>query len=59
MNRDLIVNELDRLFPDARCELEYTKDYDIDGQVEAFNHCYKTNRNNYDWFIRCYYSVNR
>ena len=31
--------------------IEYTKDYDIDGQVEAFNHCYKTNKNNYDWFI--------
>lgn len=29
MNKDLIVNELDRLFPDARCELEYSKDYEL------------------------------
>ena len=29
MNRDLIVKELDRLFPDARCELNYTKDYEL------------------------------
>ena len=29
MNRDLIVNELDRLFPDAQCELNYSKDYEL------------------------------
>ncbi len=29
MNRELIVSELDRLFPDARCELDYKKDYEL------------------------------
>lgn len=29
MNKDLIINELDLLFPDARCELEYSKDYEL------------------------------
>ena len=29
MNRDLIVNELNRLFYDARCELNYSKDYEL------------------------------
>lgn len=29
MNRQLIKNELDKLFPDARCELIYTKDYEL------------------------------
>jgi len=28
-NKNLIINELDRLFPDARCELLYTKDYEL------------------------------
>ena len=28
-----------------------TKDYNIKGQNEAFNHCYSTHKNNYDWFI--------
>lgn len=29
MNRELIVKELDRLFEDPKCELEYTKDYEL------------------------------
>ena len=29
MNRELIVNELDKLFPDANCELHYKKDYEL------------------------------
>lgn len=29
MNKDIIINELDRLFPDARCELEFNKDYEL------------------------------
>ena len=29
MNKDVIKNELDRLFPDARCELNYNKDYEL------------------------------
>ena len=29
MNRNLIVNELDRLFPNPKCELEYNKDYEL------------------------------
>ena len=29
MNREFIILELDRLFPDARCELEYTHDYEL------------------------------
>ncbi len=29
MNKDIIINELDRLFPDARCELNYSKDYEL------------------------------
>ena len=28
-NRTLIINELDRLFEDARCELNYNKDYEL------------------------------
>lgn len=29
MNKELIINELDRLFESPRCELEYTKDYEL------------------------------
>ena len=29
MNKELIYKELDRLFPDARCELNYKKDYEL------------------------------
>ena len=29
MNKELITNELDILFPEANCELEYTKDYEL------------------------------
>ena len=29
MNRDLIVNGLDSLFSDPKCELNYTKDYEL------------------------------
>lgn len=29
MNRELIESELDRLFYDARCELNYTRDYEL------------------------------
>ncbi len=29
MNKDLIKNELNSLFPNAECELEYTKDYEL------------------------------
>ena len=29
MNREVIENELDRLFYDARCELNYTHDYEL------------------------------
>ena len=29
MNKELITNELNRLFPEANCELEYTKDYEL------------------------------
>ncbi len=29
MNKELIYRELDRLFPDARCELNYKKDYEL------------------------------
>ena len=28
-NRELIINELNRLFKDAHCELEYSKDYEL------------------------------
>ena len=27
--QDRILNELDRLFPDARCELNYNRDYEL------------------------------
>ena len=29
MNRDLIISELDRLFPNPKCELEYKNDYEL------------------------------
>ena len=29
MNRELIINELDRHFNSPKCELEYTKDYEL------------------------------
>ena len=29
MNRDLIIQELDNLFPCPRCELDYTRDYEL------------------------------
>ena len=29
MNKELIKNELNRMFPDAKCELEYSKDYEF------------------------------
>ena len=29
MNRELIINELDILFPNADCELNYNKDYEL------------------------------
>lgn len=29
MNKDLIINEFDRHFNDPKCELEYTKDYEL------------------------------
>lgn len=29
MNKDLIMQRLDYLFPDARCELDYSKDYEL------------------------------
>ena len=29
MNRDLIINEFDRLFSEPKCELEYTRDYEL------------------------------
>lgn len=29
MNKELIINELDRQFNNPRCELEYTKDYEL------------------------------
>ncbi len=29
MNKELITKELNKLFPDAACELEYTKDYEL------------------------------
>ena len=29
MNRELITNYLNELFPDARCELNYSKDYEL------------------------------
>ncbi len=29
MNKELIINELDRLFPNPKCELEYKKDYEL------------------------------
>ena len=29
MNRELIVKELDRLFENPKCELEYNKDYEL------------------------------
>lgn len=29
MNKELIVNELDRLFQDPKCELVYSKDYEL------------------------------
>lgn len=29
MNRDLIIKELDLLFSDPKCELEYTRDYEL------------------------------
>ena len=29
MNKELIIKELDRLFPKPICELEYTKDYEL------------------------------
>ena len=29
MNKDLIIKELDRLFPNPKCELNYSKDYEL------------------------------
>lgn len=29
MNKDLIINEFDKYFNDPKCELEYTKDYEL------------------------------
>ena len=29
MNKDLIINEFDKHFNDPKCELEYTKDYEL------------------------------
>ena len=29
MNKDLIINEFDKHFNDSKCELEYTKDYEL------------------------------
>ena len=29
MNKELIQKELDLLFPNPRCELDYTKDYEL------------------------------
>ena len=29
MTSNIIINELDKLFPDARCELKYNKDYEL------------------------------
>ena len=29
MNKEIIYKELDRLFEDARCELNYEKDYEL------------------------------
>ncbi|NLC48050.1 MAG: endonuclease III [Tenericutes bacterium] len=29
MNNELIINEFDKLFPDPKCELNYTKDYEL------------------------------
>ena len=29
MNKELIINELDRLFDNPKCELEYNKDYEL------------------------------
>ena len=29
MNKELIVSELDSLFPNPKCELDYTKDYEL------------------------------
>ena len=29
MNRELIVNELDSLYPNPKCELNYSKDYEL------------------------------
>lgn len=29
MNSKILIEELDKLFPDARCELNYTKDYEL------------------------------
>ncbi len=29
MKNEIIIEELDRLYPDARCELNYTKDYEL------------------------------
>ena len=29
MNKELIINELDRLFPNPKCELNYSKDYEL------------------------------
>ena len=31
--------------------IKYTRDYNIKGQHEAFNHCYSTYKNDFDWFI--------
>ena len=29
MNKELIINELDRLYPNPKCELNYSKDYEL------------------------------
>ena len=29
MNKELIINEMDRLFPDPKCELNYKRDYEL------------------------------
>ena len=31
--------------------IEYTTDYNIKGQEQAYNHCYSKHKNDYDWFI--------
>lgn len=29
MNSEVLISELDKLYPEARCELDYTKDYEL------------------------------